>query len=151
MEKPIDTHSHKIQFSYPQAILRIDGCTATTALDRQQVFRRTKCIFKHLEAGQYKIQYRVMLARYRGKTVCQACGGSRLKKEASYIRIADKSISDLVLLPVSLELNNFENIQLDEQDAAISKRLLVEITNRIHFLLDVGLGYLTINRLSNRL
>jgi len=92
-----------------------------------------------------------MLARYRGKTVCHACGGSRLKKEASYIRIADKSISDLVLLPVS-ELNSFfENIQLDEQDAAISKRLLVEITNRIHFLLDVGLGYLTINRLSNSL
>jgi excinuclease ABC subunit A len=114
-------------------------------------FEGLNAFFKHLEAGQYKIQYRVMLARYRGKTVCHACGGSRLKKEASYIRIADKSISDLVLLPVS-ELNNFfENIQLDEQDAAISKRLLVEITNRIHFLLDVGLGYLTINRLSNSL
>ena len=114
-------------------------------------FEGLNAFFKHLEAGQYKIQYRVMLARYRGKTICHACGGSRLKKEASYIRIADKSISDLVLLPVS-ELNNFfENIQLDEQDAAISKRLLVEITNRIHFLLDVGLGYLTINRLSNSL
>jgi len=114
-------------------------------------FEGLNAFFKHLEAGQYKIQYRVMLARYRGKTVCHACGGSRLKKEASYIRIADKSISDLVLLPVS-ELNSFfENIQLDEQDAAISKRLLVEITNRIHFLLDVGLGYLTINRLSNSL
>jgi len=114
-------------------------------------FEGLNAFFKHLEAGQYKIQYRVMLARYRGKTVCHACGGSRLKKEASYIRIAGKSISDLVLLPVS-ELNNFfENIQLDEQDAAISKRLLVEITNRIHFLLDVGLGYLTINRLSNSL
>lgn len=114
-------------------------------------FEGLNAFFKHLEAGQYKIQYRVMLARYRGKTVCHACGGSRLKKEASYIRIADKSISDLVLLPVS-ELNNFfENIQLDEQDAAISKRLLVEITNRIHFLLEVGLGYLTINRLSNSL
>lgn len=114
-------------------------------------FEGLNAFFKHLETGQYKIQYRVMLARYRGKTVCHACGGSRLKKEASYIRIADKSISDLVLLPVS-ELNNFfENIQLDEQDAAISKRLLVEITNRIHFLLDVGLGYLTINRLSNSL
>ncbi len=114
-------------------------------------FEGLNAFFKHLEAGQYKIQYRVMLARYRGKTVCHACGGSRLKKEASYIRIADKSISDLVLLPVS-ELNNFfDNIQLDEQDAAISKRLLVEITNRIHFLLDVGLGYLTINRLSNSL
>jgi excinuclease ABC subunit A len=114
-------------------------------------FEGLNAFFKHLEAGQYKIQYRVMLARYRGKTVCHACGGSRLKKEASYIRIADKSISDLVLLPVG-ELNNFfENIHLDEQDAAISKRLLVEITNRIHFLLDVGLGYLTINRLSNSL
>ncbi len=114
-------------------------------------FEGLNAFFNHLEASQYKIQYRVMLARYRGKTICHACGGSRLKKEASYIRISDKSISDLVLLPVS-ELNNFfENIQLEEQDAAISKRLLLEITNRIHFLLDVGLGYLTINRLSNSL
>jgi excinuclease ABC subunit A len=107
--------------------------------------------FKFLESNQYKIQYRVMLARYRGKTVCYECNGSRLKKEASYIRIGDKSISDLVLLPVTALRTFFETLALDEQDAAIAKRLLVEINNRISFLLDVGLGYLTINRLSNTL
>jgi excinuclease ABC subunit A len=107
--------------------------------------------FKHLEANQYKIQYRVMLARYRGKTICPECNGSRLKKEASYIRIDNKSISDLVLMPISTLNTFFENLNLNKEDAAIAKRLLVEINNRIHFLLDVGLGYLTLNRLSNTL
>lgn len=114
-------------------------------------FEGLNAFFKHLESNQYKIQYRVMLARYRGKTICPDCHGSRLKKEASYIQIAGKSISELVLMPVSTLNNFFDTIQLDEQDAAISKRLLVEITNRIHFLMDVGLGYLTLNRLSNSL
>ncbi|MDD4993161.1 MAG: excinuclease ABC subunit UvrA [Paludibacter sp.] len=114
-------------------------------------FEGLNAFFKHLESNQYKIQYRVMLARYRGKTICPDCHGSRLKKEASYIQIVGKSISELVLMPVSTLNNFFDTIQLDEQDAAISKRLLVEITNRIHFLMDVGLGYLTLNRLSNSL
>jgi excinuclease ABC subunit A len=114
-------------------------------------FEGLNAFFKHLEANQYKIQYRVMLARYRGKTTCPACNGSRLKKEASYIRIDGKSISELVLLSVKSLNDFFENIKLDEQDATIAKRLLIEINNRIHFLLDVGLGYLTLNRLSNSL
>ncbi|HEY6914875.1 MAG TPA: excinuclease ABC subunit UvrA [Paludibacter sp.] len=116
-----------------------------------QYFEGLNAFFKHLESNQYKIQYRVMLARYRGKTTCPECNGSRLKKEASYIRIAGKSISELVLLSVKNLNDFFENIELDEQDAAIAKRLLIEINNRIHFLLDVGLGYLTLNRLSNSL
>jgi excinuclease ABC subunit A len=114
-------------------------------------FEGLNAFFKFLESNQYKIQYRVMLARYRGKTVCHACGGSRLKKEASYIRIANTSISELVLLPITELKLFFENLNLDDQDAAIAKRLLVEIENRLNFLLDVGLGYLTINRLSNSL
>jgi len=114
-------------------------------------FEGLNAFFKHLESNQYKIQYRVMLARYRGKTTCPECNGSRLKKEASYIRISGKSISELVLMSVSNLKNFFDNIQLDEQDTAIAKRLLIEINNRIHFLLDVGLGYLTLNRLSNSL
>jgi len=114
-------------------------------------FEGLNAFFKHLESNQYKIQYRVMLARYRGKTICPECNGSRLKKEASYIRIADKSISELVLMSVGKLNEFFDNLQLDEQDAAVAKRLLLEITNRIHFLLDVGLGYLTLNRLSNSL
>ncbi|HEY5590457.1 MAG TPA: excinuclease ABC subunit UvrA [Paludibacter sp.] len=114
-------------------------------------FEGLNTFFKYLEASQYKIQYRVMLARYRGKTICPECRGSRLKKEASYIRISDKAISELVLMPITDLKYFFDHLQLDEQDAAIAKRLLVEIENRIHFLLDVGLGYLTINRLSNSL
>ncbi len=114
-------------------------------------FEGLNAFFKHLESNQYKIQYRVMLARYRGKTICPECNGSRLKKEASYIRISEKSISELVLMSITKLNDFFENIQLDEQDAAIAKRLLIEINNRIHFLMDVGLGYLTLNRLSNSL
>lgn len=116
-----------------------------------EYFEGLNAFFKHLEANQYKIQYRVMLARYRGKTTCPDCKGSRLKKEASYIRVSGKSISELVLMPVHTLKDFFDNIQLDENDAAVSKRLLLEINNRIQFLLDVGLGYLTLNRLSNSL
>ena len=116
-----------------------------------QYFEGLNAFFKMLEGNQYKIQYRVMLARYRGKTTCPSCNGSRLKKEASYIKVGGKSISELVLMSVRMLNDFFENIQLDEQDAAIAKRLLIEINNRIHFLLDVGLGYLTLNRLSNSL
>ncbi len=116
-----------------------------------QYFEGLNAFFKMLEGNQYKIQYRVMLARYRGKTICPSCNGSRLKKEASYIKVGGKSISELVLMSVRMLNDFFENIQLDEQDAAIAKRLLIEINNRIHFLLDVGLGYLTLNRLSNSL
>lgn len=114
-------------------------------------FEGLNAFFKHLEANQYKIQYRVMLARYRGKTICTECRGTRLKKEANYIRVAGKPISELVVMPITTLTEFFENIQLDKQDTAIAKRILVEITNRCHFLLDVGLGYLTINRLSNTL
>ncbi len=114
-------------------------------------FEGLNAFFKFLEANQYKIQYRVMLARYRGKTICPECNGSRLKKEVSYIRIAGKSISDLVLMPITDLKYFFDHLRLDEQDAAISQRLLLEIENRTHFLVDVGLGYLTINRLSNSL
>lgn len=107
--------------------------------------------FKHLESNQYKIQYRVMLARYRGKTTCPDCKGSRLKKEASYIKVSGKSINELVLMPVERLKQFFDTIELDEHDASIVRRLLAEINNRLQFLLDVGLGYLTLNRLSNTL
>ena len=116
---------------------------------------RTKpCIdsfFKMLEENQYKIQYRVMLARYRGKTICPTCRGSRLKKEAEYVRIGGRNICELVEMPVSELHQFFASLVLDEHDAAIAKRLLVEINSRLQFLLDVGLGYLTLNRLSNTL
>ena len=107
--------------------------------------------FKMLEENQYKIQYRVMLARYRGKTLCPVCHGTRLKKEAGYVKVGGKSISELVDLPIHDLKEFFCTLELDAHDAAIAKRILMEITNRINFLMDVGLGYLTLNRLSNSL
>lgn len=107
--------------------------------------------FSMLEENQYKIQYRVMLARYRGKTTCPVCKGARLKKEALYVKIAGKTIADLVLMPVTQLKEFFDSLTLDKTDAAIAKRLLTEINNRIKFLTNVGLGYLTLNRLSNSL
>ncbi|MDR2679442.1 MAG: excinuclease ABC subunit UvrA [Tannerella sp.] len=107
--------------------------------------------FKHLENNQYKIQYRVMLARYRGKTVCPRCKGSRLKQTAMYVKTGGKNISELVSMPVNELKPFFDGIKLNETDALIAKRLLTEINNRLQFLLDVGLGYLTLDRLSSTL
>lgn len=104
--------------------------------------------FEHVKSNSYKIQYRVILARYRGKTVCPTCHGSRLKPEASYVRVSDKRISDLVTMPVSKLATWFAGLSLDEHDKAVAKRLITEINNRLSFLLDVGLGYLTLDRLS---
>lgn len=107
--------------------------------------------FKMLEENQYKIQYRVMLARYRGKTVCPACHGSRLKKEALYVKVGGKNIAEIVSMPINDVVEFFRTLMLDEHDTAVAARLLNEIGNRLKFLQDVGLGYLTLNRLSNTL
>lgn len=116
--------------------------------------REKVCIdsfFKMLEENQYKIQYRVMLARYRGKTTCPTCHGSRLKKEASYVRVGGKNISELVEMPITQLQEFFRTLTLDAHDTLVAQRLLSEIKNRLTFLSDVGLGYLTLNRLSNSL
>lgn len=116
--------------------------------------REKACIdsfFKMLEENQYKIQYRVMLARYRGKTVCPACHGSRLKKEALYVKVGGKNIAEIVSMPINDVVEFFRTLKLDEHDTAVAARLLNEIGNRLKFLQDVGLGYLTLNRLSNTL
>lgn len=107
--------------------------------------------FEMVKENQYKIQYRVMMSRYRGKTVCPVCHGTKLKKEANYVKICGRSISDLVEMPIVRLKEWFDSIELGEQDASVGKRLLVEIGNRLQFLLDVGLGYLTLNRASNTL
>ena len=107
--------------------------------------------FKMLEENQYKIQYRVMLARYRGKTICPECHGSRLKKEANYVKINGRSISELVRMPVKDLKVFFDDLKFSEHDAKVAQRLMVEIGNRLRFLVDVGLGYLTLDRLSNSL
>jgi len=107
--------------------------------------------FQYVEEQTYKIQYRVMLSRYRGKTVCPECKGTRLRKDANYVKIAGKSISDIVKMQLNELYSFFKNIKLDDYQTKISKRLLIEINNRLEFLNDVGLGYLTLNRLSNTL
>lgn len=107
--------------------------------------------FQMVEENQYKIQYRVMLARYRGKTTCPSCKGARLKPQALYVKVAGKTIADLVLMPITELQEFFQNLELDETDAAIAKRLLTDINVRVQYLVNVGLGYLTLNRLSNSL
>jgi excinuclease ABC subunit A len=114
-------------------------------------FRGLDEFFKEMEEQTYKIQYRVLLSRYRGKTSCPECKGSRLRQDASYVKISERSITDVVLMPLDKALDFFQNIQLNETDAKVGKRLLMEITNRLVFLNDVGLSYLTLNRLSNTL
>ena len=107
--------------------------------------------FQMLQENQYKIQYRVMLARYRGKTTCHKCHGTRLKPEAEYVKIGGRSITDLVQLPVVRLKQWFDQLELTPQEQEIGRRLLTEINSRLQFLLDVGLGYLTLNRMSNSL
>ena len=107
--------------------------------------------FEYLRQGQYKIQNRVMLARYRGKTTCPKCHGNRLRPEANYVKVGGKSITELVNISVSELLPWVESLKLNEHEENIAKRILTEIRNRLHYLMDVGLGYLTLNRPSNSL
>ena len=112
---------------------------------------RLNKFFKMLEENVYKIQYRVMLSRYRGKTICPDCRGTRLKKEAMYVKVGEKSVQDLVLLPIDELQEFFVNLKLTDHETQIAERILTEINNRLDFLTDVGLGYLTLNRLSSTL
>ncbi|MFW5534532.1 MAG: excinuclease ABC subunit UvrA [Prevotella sp.] len=107
--------------------------------------------FQMVKENQYKIQYRVMLSRYRGKTVCPECHGTRLNKHATWVKVVGRSITDLVEMPVNELQRWFDNLQLDNHDTEVAKRLLTEIKNRLKFLNEVGLGYLTLNRRSNTL
>lgn len=107
--------------------------------------------FKALGDETYKIQNRIMLARYRGKTTCHDCEGGRLRKEANYVKVADTSLAELTLLPMDELLQFFDNLQLSEYDFQVAKRLLLEITGRLRNLCDLGLGYLTLDRISSTL
>ena len=107
--------------------------------------------FEWVKSKSYNIQYRVMLARYRGKTTCPVCGGSRLKPEASYVKVSGLTIHDLVAMPVRDLAEWFKHIQLDDSERIVAKRLLEEINNRLSYLNEVGLGYLTLDRLSSSL
>lgn len=116
-----------------------------------ELFDGIDTFFKELEAKTYKIQNRVMLARYRGKTKCSSCGGSRLRKEALHVWIGGKRISDLIHIPIEDFYAFFENLELSDTDYEIARRLIIEITTRLQFMLDVGLNYLAIDRISSTL
>jgi len=107
--------------------------------------------FRFIEENAYKIQYRVLLSRYRGKTICPECNGTRLKREAGYVKVGGKSIHDLVLMPVEKLNEFFKDIRLTDYEREISNRIMTEIKSRLQYLCDVGLGYLTLNRLSSTL
>ena len=114
-------------------------------------FKGLNDFFAYLESERYKIQYRVLLSRYTGKTICHECGGSRLRKEALYVKVGGRNIAELVKMSVDDLTAFFDALELDEHDSKASARVLVEIRNRLSYLSDVGLGYLTLDRLSSTL
>ncbi len=114
-------------------------------------FRSIKDYFAELEKKTYKIQNRVLLARYRGKTACPTCEGSRLRKEATYVKVGGKNITELINIPISDVLTFFEKLALNKYDATIAKRLILEISNRLKFMMNVGLNYLSLDRISSTL
>lgn len=144
-------NAHKFKFPVHKPIIELSKSDYELLWTGNQYFEGLNQFFKMLEKETYKIQYRVMLARYRGKTQCPDCRGTRLRKDADYVKIDGKCISDLVLMPVSDLVPFFKNLKLNEHDAKIAKRLLIEINNRLQYLMDVGLGYLTLNRVANTL
>lgn len=142
-----------IKFDFPihRAVNQLTKAEVKLLWKGNKYFKGLDDFFKFLEEQTYKIQYRVMLSRYRGKTNCPDCLGSRLRKDATYVKIDGHSITDIVLMPLKKTLTFFDELKLDEQQQIIAKRLIQEINNRILFLNEVGLGYLTLNRLSNTL
>ncbi|MCD6201457.1 MAG: excinuclease ABC subunit UvrA [Bacteroidales bacterium] len=144
-------HAPKFDFPVHRPYYRLTEEQKKLIWTGNQYFGGLNRFFSYLEEKKYKIQYRVMLSRYRGKTVCPVCHGTRLKKEASWVRINEKSIPDLVDLPVEKLQDFFENLQLTDYEKHVAGRILTEITNRLRYMMDVGLGYLTLNRLSSTL
>lgn len=144
-------NAHKFDFPVHKPIIELNKQQYDLLWTGNQYFEGINSFFKMLEKESYKIQYRVMLARYRGKTNCPDCNGTRLRKDANYVKVGGLGISELVLLPVSELVPFFNQLTLNAHDAGIAKRLLVEIQNRLQYLMDVGLGYLTLNRVANTL
>ncbi len=144
-------NSHKFDFPIHRSYYELTAKEKKLLWTGNKYFQGLTAFFEHLESQAYKIQYRVMLSRYRGKTICPDCQGTRLRKDATYVKVAEHSINDVVLMPIKDSLTFFNKIKLNEYDTEVAKRILLEIKNRLQFLDDVGLGYLTLNRLSNSL
>ena len=144
-------HAHKVNFPVHKPISELSAIENQILWNGCKYFAGINDFFKELETQSHKIQYRVMLSRYRGKTICKDCNGTRLSKESQYVKIAGHSLSDLVLLPLDELLTFFENIKLSEHDHKISERLIEEVKNRLSYICDVGLNYLSLNRPANTL
>ncbi|MWB96639.1 excinuclease ABC subunit UvrA [Flavobacterium sp. GA093] len=139
-------HSYKFDFPVHKPFFELTEEQKDVIWKGNQYFQGLNDFFKELEEKNYKIQNRVMLSRYRGKTKCHACRGKRLREEASYVKINGKTVSELVDLPIRHLVTFFKNIELDVYEQQIAKRLMIEINNRLSFLTEVGLDYLTLNR-----
>jgi excinuclease ABC subunit A len=139
-------HAYKFDFPIHKPFFQLTEEQKDLIWTGNKYFQGLNDFFKELEEKNYKIQNRVMLSRYRGKTKCHVCKGKRLRIEASYVKINGKTVSDLVDLPIQHLVTFFENIELDIYEKQIAKRLLIEINNRLSFLTEVGLNYLTLNR-----
>jgi excinuclease ABC subunit A len=144
-------HAYKFDFPIHKPYFELTEEQKDILWKGNKYFQGLNGFFKELEEKNYKIQNRVMLSRYRGKTKCHACRGKRLREEASYVKINGKTVSDLVDLPIKHLVTFFQNIDLDVYEKQIAKRLMVEINNRLSFLTEVGLDYLTLNRNSSTL
>ena len=143
--------SHKFDFPIHKPYFKLDNAHKALIWEGNQYFEGLNSFFEELESKAYKIQNRVMLSRYRGKTKCKTCHGKRLRVEANFVKVDNKSITDLVEMPLDKLAHFFKNIELNDHDNTIAKRLLIEINNRLAFLSNVGLDYLTLNRKSNTL
>jgi len=144
-------NSHKFDFPIHKPYFQLTDKHKALIWKGNEHFEGLASFFSELESKAYKIQNRVMLSRYRGKTKCNVCKGKRLREEANYVKVGDATITDLVDLPLDELASFFKGLKLNEYDAKIAKRLLTEINTRLAFLSNVGLNYLTINRRSNTL
>jgi excinuclease ABC subunit A len=149
--KQLIYNAKKFNFPIHRSIDDLTNAEYTLLWNGNEHFTGLNEFFKFLESQTYKIQYRVMLSRFRGKTDCKDCHGTRLRKDANYVKIKEKCITDIVLMPVDESLDFFRRLNLLNQDAQVAKRILPEITSRLQFLTEVGLGYLTLNRAANTL
>ena len=149
--KPLLKNGIKFDFPIHRPFTDLSNDEIQLLWDGNEYFKGLNDFFKEVEQHLYKIQYRVLYSRYRGRTACPDCKGTRIRKDANYIKINQKSIADIVLMPIHVALEFFRNLHLENNELKIATRLLTEIKHRLDYLNQVGLGYLTLNRLSSTL
>ncbi len=149
--KPLIKNGIKFDFPIHRAYGELNQKERDLLWNGNEYFDGIHAFFKYLESKTHKIQYRVMLSRYRGRTTCPDCRGTKLRKDASYVKIANASITDLVLMPIEDTLVFFENLKLPAYEQKVSERILTEIKSRLEYMTKVGLGYLTLNRVTSTL